>query len=131
MIDINNNSFLLSGKHFSYIMTVTHTGFLQHVYYGGKVQPLDMAYYTQVAADTAPICDSNMDEKFDFMMSEYGFFARGDFREPSVIIERGDGSAMSRFRFVSYEVHDGIPPIDNMPHVRRGGKTLIIKLVLL
>lgn len=62
------------------------------------------------------------------MPGEFGFYAHGDFREPSVIVERADGAAMSRFRYAKHEIFDGAPEMRGLPHVRGGGQTLEITL---
>ena len=72
--------------------------------------------------------DINVNTKFNEMPGEYGFYAHGDFREPSVIVERVDGTAMSRFRYVKHEIYDGAPELQGLPHVRGGGRTLKIML---
>ena len=128
MIQANGKTFFLQGKNYSYVMCVVETGFLQHLHYGGKVTQSDLEYLIAIGDTNAPHTDMNMDMAFDRMLSEYGFYARGDYREPTAIFERSDGASMSRLRYFSYRVEKGAPKIQGMPHVRQGDETLIITL---
>ena len=128
MIQANDKTFLLHGKNYSYAMYVLESGFLQHLHYGGKVTQADLDYLIAIGDTNAPHIDMNMDMAFDRMLSEYGFYARGDYREPTAIFERKDGASMSRLRYESYRVEAGAPKIAGMPHVRKGDETLVITL---
>ena len=130
MITSENKVFLISGKRYSYALYVNAAGYLQHAYYGKKIEMHDLKYYIgNIGVSYEPKKDDiNYDMSFDTMPSEYGFFAHGDFREPTAVFVRSDGSAMSRLRYLSYEIYDDVPAIKGMPHVRRGGQTLCIKL---
>ena len=128
MIEANGKTFLLQGKNYSYAMYVLESGFLQHLYYGGRVTQTDLNYLIEIGDTNAPHIDMNMDMAFDRMLSEYGFYGRGDYREPTGIFERKDGASMSRLRYQSYRVEKGAPKIAGMPHVRKGDETLVITL---
>lgn len=130
MIQILDNIFYLCGKRYTYAMYVNAAGYLQHAYYGKKVDFSDIEYcVAQISNRFEPKKDDiNADSKFDVMPSEYGFYAHGDFREPSVIAVRHDGAAMSRLRYGKHTVYDGAPALNGLPHVRGGGQTLEITL---
>lgn len=128
MIQADGKKFILQGKNYSYAMYVVETGFLQHLHYGGRITENDLGYLIQIGDTNAPHNDMNMDMAFDRMLSEYGFYARGDYREPTGIFERKDGASMSRMRYQGYRVEKGAPKIEGMPHVRTGDETLIITL---
>ena len=128
MIEANGKTFLLQGKNYSYAMYVLESGFLQHLYYGGRVTQTDLNYLIEIGDTNAPHIDMNMDMAFDRMLSEYGFYARGDYREATAVFERKDGASMSRLRYQSYRVEKGAPNIKGMPHVRQGDETLVITL---
>lgn len=128
MIKANGKTFLLQGKNYSYAMHVLESGFLQHLYYGGKITETDLDYLIEIGDTNAPHIDMNMDMAFDRMLSEYGFYARGDYREATAVFERKDGASMSRLRYQSYRVEKGAPNVKGMPHVRQGDETLVITL---
>lgn len=65
-------------------MRVTQTGFLQHLHFGGKISESDLAALSALAESSAPQADDlNQDMKFNEMQSEYGFYAHGDFHDPT------------------------------------------------
>lgn len=129
MITTDNDIFHLSGKIFSYVIFVSESGYLQHAYYGRKIDTAEVKYCVQRQSRLSPKTDDiNSDMAFDAMPSECGFYAHGDYREPTVVIERADGAAMSRFRYKSHKKFDGVPELTGMPHARGGGQTLSITL---
>lgn len=130
MIRFDGNIFYLCGKRYTYAMYVNAAGYLQHAYYGKRVGFADIAYYVAEigASFELKTDDINADSKFETMPCEYGFYGRYDYREPSFIAVRSDGAVMSRLRYVSYAVYDGVPECGGMPHVRSGGQTLEIIL---
>lgn len=128
MIQADGKKFILQGKNYSYAMCALGTGFLQHLHYGGRITEADLDYLIEIGDTNAPHKDMNMDMAFDRMLSEYGFYARGDYREPTAIFERKDGASMSRLRYVGYRVEKGAPELKGMPHVRCGDETLVITL---
>ena len=129
MILADGKRFLLFGKSYGYAMAVTETGFLQHLHYGGKITERDLDYLFAIGATVAPHKDDfNADMAFDSMLGEYGFYARGDYKEPTAIFERRDGASMTRLRYRAYRTQKGAPAVAGMPHARSGGETLIITL---
>ncbi len=128
MIYTDGKQFLLEGKNYSYAMFVNGDGFLQQLHYGGKMKREDVAYLAETYASIVPNHWINKDEAFDYLPSEYGFYAKGDYKEPTAIFERQDGASMSRLRYDSYRVEKDAPKIVGMPHVRSGDETLVITL---
>lgn len=129
MIQADGKKFILQGKNYSYAMYVLETGFLQHLHYGGKVTEYDLDYLIEIGETNAPnVGDINMDMAFDCMLSEYGFYAHGDFKEPTGVFVRKDGASMTRLRYASYRIEKGAPELKGMPHVRSGDETLVITL---
>lgn len=120
----------MNGKQYSYVMRVTETGFLQHLYYGERIVAGDSDYLIGIGDTVQPRKeDINRDLMFNDMPCEYGFYAHGDFKEPTAIFERKDGASMSRLRYQSYCVQKGAPKLQGMPHVRTGDETLVITLI--
>lgn len=122
--------FFLNGKSYSYVMAVNGIGMLQHIYYGKKLSPSDAAFLWEAHGEAyAPHADDfNYDMRTDVMLSECGSYARGDFREPTVVIERADGARMSRFRYLSHRIVKGAIPLKEMPCARQADETLVITL---
>ena len=95
MISVQNGLFLLNGKNYSYAMGVNAVGFLQHLYFGKKLQPADAEFlrYRGEKFFLSSPGDPNGDMATDGMPAELGSFGRGDFRSPTVRIARADGGA--------------------------------------
>lgn len=128
MIYADGKQFLLEGKNYGYAMFVNGDGFLQQLHYGGKMEKEDIGFLADTYLSTVPNHWINKDEAFDYLPSEYGFYAKGDYKEPTAIFERQDGASMSRLRYHSYRVEKDAPKIVGMPHVRSGDETLVITL---
>lgn len=128
MIYADGKWFLLGGKTYSYAMFVNGDGFLQQLHFGGKITREDLDFLASTYSSIVPNHPFNKDEAFDSLPSEYGFYAKGDYKEPTAIIERQDGASMSRLRYSSYQVQKGVPELKGLPHVRVGDETLIITL---
>ena len=123
-------AFLLQGKNISYAMYVGEAGFLQHLYFGKKLNESDLAFLVGYFGNA--VCPKNdqfnIDLSHEFTPGECGFYARGDYREPTVIARRSDGAAMSRLRYAGYEMKDGTPVLPGMPCAHTGGQTLTVTL---
>ncbi len=132
MIKFNgeNRTFHLQGKGYSYVMHVNDLGVLQFVYFGRKLKAEDTDYLVKACAQKyVPSKDDfNADMAFDNMPSEYAFFGRGDYREPSFLALRQDGARMSRLTYHSHKIYEGVPSLAGMPHARYGGTTLEVTL---
>ena len=128
--DREKTCFFLNGKNYSYVMAVNGVGMLQHIYYGKKFSSSDAAFLVKTHGEAyAPHADDpNYDMQTDMMPSECGSFARGDFREPTIVIERADGARMSRFRYLSHQIEKGALPLQGMPCARQADETLVITL---
>lgn len=121
--------FLLGGKSFTYAFFVNKAGFLQNIYFDKKISRNKVVEKAIAANDGLPCAgDKNFDMEFDVMPSEYAFYGRGDYNEPSAVIERDDGSIFSRFRYKGYKIKNALPRLGVMPCVRGDGETLVITL---
>lgn len=123
-------AFLLQGKDVSYAMYVGEAGFLQHLYFGKKLSQADLQFLTAYHGNAvcAKTSDFNIDKAHEFAPTECGFYARGDYREPTIVVRRSDGAAMSRLRYVDFDLVDGAPLLEGLPCARSGGQTLTVTL---
>lgn len=128
--DLKEKSFLISGKNYSYAMYVSGTGYLRHLYYGKKLGVDDLQFLIKERGQTCEpnANDINADIASDYQPFEIGGFGKGDFRSATVIVKRGDGSAMSGFKYLSHKVVKGAVKLKGQPCVRTADETLIITL---
>ena len=121
--------FYLSGKNYCYLIRVDGSGRLQNLHYGSKIPSGDIAYLIAQVGD--PVSRELVDLNFyanERIFSECGVYGRGDYRSPSIVIEREDGGLLSEFYYVRHTVDDSVPESEGLPHVRCGGQTLTIFL---
>lgn len=125
-----SKSFLISGKNYSYAMYVNKSGYLQHLYYGKRIDKTDVPFLISAHGENcAPdLSDFNADMLTDAMPAEAGSFGKGDFRSATVIVRRNDGSAMSSFKYLCHKTVKGAVKLAGQPCVRKADATLIITL---
>ena len=123
-----NKTFNLISKDSSYIFHINEAGYLVHDYYGKKIEG-DLSYLNQISEiGTFKRSQLDFENSFDFSMGEIGSSARGDFKDPSIVIERKDGAIFSRYKYVSHKIYKGAPSISDQPHVRGAKETLEVLL---
>lgn len=121
--------FILNGKNVTYALSVNKAGFLQNVYFGKKTSKNKVTEIAVNADDKLPSAeDKNFDMEFDAMPSEYAFYGRGDYNEPTAVFERRDGCLFSRFRYKAHKLKKALPELGVMPCVRGDGETLTVTL---
>ena len=105
--------------HTTYQLRVDPHGFLQHLYYGKKIQGQDMSYLYQ---DYDRACAGNPDEaypsrriSFNTMPQEYTGYGVGDFRISSLAVQNADGSYGADFRYVSHSIARGKYSLQSLP----------------
>lgn len=130
IFDENTKSFLINGNNFSYAMYINGAGFLQTLHFGGAIEADDIHYLIKNTGETVapdPL-NRNFEMGTDDMPSEYGSYARGDFRDPTLIFSRENGASVCRLKYKSHKISKGAPEIAGMPHARNGRETLSIIL---
>lgn len=106
-------------KSTTYQMRVAPHGFLQHTYYGKRIEDEDLSYLF-LKYDRA--CSGNPDEVFpsrrislDTMPQEYPGYGVGDFRIRPIAVRNADGSRGADFRYISHEVIKGKYSLEGLP----------------
>ncbi len=131
MIDYieDKQAFYLTGKNYSYVMYVDRCGNLQNLHYGAKAEKADIPYLIDEIGEpvTCELHDLNF-FSHERLRCECGAYGRGDYREPTVMIERGDGGTVSEFRYVRHKIQNGVPALAGLPHAHSGGQTLTVTL---
>lgn len=122
-------TFYLSGENFSYVFRIGNGGYLNHLYFGEKIRKGDIGYIAEnMRAEFSPLFDENfLYDSLDVVPQEFPIYAKGDFREPSVIVETVDGARLTDFKYLSHEILKSKPKLVGMPSLS-GGETLVIYL---
>ena len=115
MITVKDEVFFLNTQNTSYIFGVTKEGLLEHFHYGKRVDVTENLYVDSVRAMREKVSHAKGTtvnyEKDSYtvtedMLLEVSGLGKGDFREPFVIVQYGDGSITSDFVYESARVLD-------------------------
>jgi len=129
-------SFHLTNKHASYIFRVLEkSAQLEHLYYGKAVHHRD-DFSHLIEREVRPSTNrftGDHTSSFEHIKQEYPSFGTTDFRYPAFTIHQPNGSAITDFRYQGYEIIQGKPALDGLPHTyvedTTEAETLIITLV--
>lgn len=135
MISYNKNKkiFFLHGKSFTYALFVNEWGYLQPLHFGGAIGEDDITYLREAGFQSfSPTpCDIGIEGiSPDLLPSEFESFGQGDFRSPTALVQTGDGAMLSRFKYLSHEIYEGVPQYSSLPCARSGAgaSTLAVRL---
>ncbi len=117
MITQKNQFLYLETKNTSYIMRTLENGMLQHVYYGARVSQDDFSFYNFYReCSFSPVFRMDgLVTSYDAIPQEYATFGRGDFRQPSLIVETADGRRVNELRYKEYAILKGRPGLKGLP----------------
>lgn len=127
MITHENSIFHLRTESYSYLFRVNGYGILEHLHFGNPICTSDAAAFTCVPGlgwgGSVLLDEQDTGSCLDALPLEWSGSGRGDYRESPVEL---DGKATD-FRYVGYEILDGIVPM-TLPQAKDGGETLVITL---
>ena len=119
MIINNDNFFYLETRNTSYVMRILSDGTLHHIYYGGKVSHDELSHYHlfQGHGFSPSIKTDEGCTSLDTMPHEYPVYGRGDCRTPALVVETSDGRCVNELVYDSYEIQQGRPKLNGLPHL--------------
>ena len=127
---------ILETKSTSYQMKIDELGYLNHLYYGPKINQNDMSYryriYEHGFSGNPYDMRNNRAFSLDSMSQEYTSYGVGDFRVSSIAASCSDGSRCAEFTYEGHEILDGKYSIPGLPSVYDSGQvaqTLIVTLI--
>ncbi len=113
--------FTLQTDHSTYQMQIGKYGLLQHLYYGKKVENMEMGYLLEtIPRSFSPTLGDHKEDKVlsvDWIPQEYPSFGIGDFRPPCLNVENGNGSSEADLRYACHEIFDGKRGLPGLPAV--------------
>lgn len=119
MIRENNGIFYLETEKTEYIFRITQKGYLEHIYYGKRLNDDDITPYTDrntfIYGNCVEYEDNDRIITAEHFKSEFSQPGRGDVREISVDIIHCDGTRTSDFLYKSYSVENNKYIIDTLP----------------
>lgn len=132
LVNKQSNIFHLKNDTMSYVIKVEEQGLVSHQYVGSPLVSYEGGRnYPRVDRSFSPNFYAAEDRLYsrDTLPQEFSSYGSGDFRTTGVKVKQANGSNVVDFRFDSYELLDGKPPLEGLPHFYSDqAKTLIIKL---
>ncbi len=123
MIRQSGSFFLLETERTAYCFQVTEQGFLQHLYYGRR---LDLsAGYGALVPQTRhwPGSAAGLEgTALEDMALEASFPGLGDLREPFAVVRTADGDTLTDFRFERSELLEEKPALEGLPSACPGAE---------
>lgn len=118
--------FYLEGKNVTYSFFVNNSGYLEHLYFGEKIDRDDIRY---TALEGRNSFEAMPHGKcfYNLKNPEISFFGVGDYKEPTVQVQNPEGDRISELLFEDYEILNEKPKIKGMPSMT-GSQTLIVHL---
>lgn len=109
MINIKDNLFALETKNTSYLFFVNKIGYLEHLYYGSKIDVLDNTIevlkdkYQFQLGGAISYSQDDVNFTLENKLLEYSTRGKGDIRNPQFDILYKNGNRTSDFKYQSYE----------------------------
>jgi len=123
--DADTRRFHLAGDGFSHVFRILETGQLECLHFGARLDPagpfealersFPLAYGSTTAVDA-----THPSLSLDLVRLEASPWGRGDYREPSLIVEDAQGDRTSDFRYTGHRIVDGKPLCPGVPGLYAG-----------
>lgn len=122
-----NEQFIIENGEICYVFYITKEGVLQHLYFGEKLDKIQLESITNLDQDwSRTYYDEEAQEEktyTDFYyagrsMEEIPSFGFADKRGAPFIIENSDGTRFTSFRYVSHRFYEGKPQLEKLPSFR-------------
>ena len=135
MIRFEENYFIIETKSLSYVFHINKANYLVHDYFGAFIDVegdktflgLKEAY----AKGTSTVLDNTLDPNFsaDNALSEFSFLAKGDYREPGIILRNKERGYTFDFRYHDYKISsEGFTDLGDLPSLHDISSELIVTL---
>ena len=120
MIEINNNIFALHTVRTSYIMRVTESGHLEHIYYGKRIKMsngIDNLFERREFpyGNSAVYSEDYPALVMQDVKLEVSAPGKGDNRERSIVLRYADGSTTSDLTFLSARENEAVAALETLP----------------
>lgn len=126
--DERTKTFYLESKNVTYSFCVNKYGFLQHLYYGKRIEREDLEYtvYCVDRGHGSNIAGAPRYHSLNVFANECPIYGRSDYRE-SMLAFNFNGVRVGDLVYESHTILKSKPALDGMPSVK-GGQTLVVWL---
>ncbi len=129
----STRQFILRTDSSSYQMQIGKFGYLFHLYYGKRVEEMDLSYLLREVgrAFSGNPYEAGMDRNFslDVLPQEYSTFGNGDYRTSALMVKNVDGSMETDLRYQSHRIYKGKEKLKGLP-ATYGEETEVETLVI-
>lgn len=130
---VNEKSFVLQTKSGTYILRVTKNKYLEHVYFGSRIEKPLVSALCKASGRASFSANTDEDGGFslDSMPSEYPSYGNTDLRMPAYQVQLSNGTRITDLTYQSYEIVEGKQRLSGLPSLSAGveAQTLYITLV--
>ncbi len=132
MIKFINSVFKLDTKSTTYLIRISQFSHILSEYYGERIEDEDDFLWSQEKYDipggsAVAYDDSKPGYCLDFLSTEVSSVGKGDYKEPSIIIDNGRDYILD-LKYVSHEITESITPIKGLPSPHGDASQLTIHL---
>ena len=109
--------FVLQSKNSTYILRITKEKYLEHVYYGKKIEQPVIAAISNQTARCSFSANPDSDDSFslDVMQAEYPSFGNTDLRMPAYQVQLENGTRITELAYESFEISKGKSNLVGLP----------------
>lgn len=130
----NEKSFILQSKTATYILRINRDKYLEHVYYGAKIEEPVVAELVKSSGRASFSANPDSDGSFslDTMPAEYPAYGNTDLRTPAYQVQLENGTRITDLTFLTYEIMKGKQKPKGLPGLSASAEeaqTLRITLV--
>lgn len=133
--DEHNKVFHLHNNQISYLLSIEDGGTLSHLYFGKRVNNYhNQLRYPRLDRGFSGNLPGSLDRTFsrDSLPKEYSSAGEMDYHTPATIVRHPDGSNALFLTYKSYQIENGKPDLEGLPHSwvesKDEAQTLIITL---
>lgn len=132
MITKTNNIFKLDTENTSYIIRISPFNHILNDYYGTKIiDTLDFEFskekYSTMAGTAVNYSKEDNTYVLDLLSTEISSVGKGDFKEPSLIIDNGKDYILDLI-YIDYTINDTFKPLNTLPSFQKNLEELILHL---
>lgn len=131
--DERTGIFHLQGKKTSYLIQKNEQNHLFHLYWGSRLNKRFPDYLLKEIKRASYLADTDhlKEYKLERLPQEYPAFGNSDLRKPAFQLTYQTGTAISDFRYASYEILKEKPRVKELPSLRASeeSQTLVLHLV--
>ncbi|NIK78811.1 alpha-galactosidase [Paenibacillus castaneae] len=118
LYDQQRSLFHLQARDTSYVIHVTRTGYVAHLYWGKKVRDVQLERLLELKERASFTPSTELDQlslSLDTLPQEYPGYGNSDFRMPAYAVMLPNGTTVTDLRYESHTIVNGKPALIGLP----------------